>query len=61
MGSSPLTVLATRFRFCSDVKRDSFGHSRHRDLLKTKAEVIELMEAVRKNAAIRDKRCPPYL
>jgi len=29
--------LASRFCFCTEVKRDSFGQSRHRDLLKTKA------------------------
>ena len=33
--------LAGRFCFCSEVKRDSFGQSRHRDLLKTKDEAIE--------------------
>lgn len=33
--------LAGRFCFCSEVKRDSFGQSRHRDLLKTKTKAIE--------------------
>ena len=33
--------LASRFRFCSEMKRDSFGQSRHRDLLKTKTKAIE--------------------
>jgi hypothetical protein len=33
--------LAGRFCFCSEVKRDSFGQSRHRDLLKAKAEAVE--------------------
>src|SRR5262249_26695726 len=40
-GSSPLTVLASRFCFCSELKRDSFGQSGHGDLLKTKAEAVE--------------------
>jgi len=40
MGSSPPTVLASRFCFCSEVKRYSFGKSRHRDLLRTKTKAI---------------------
>jgi hypothetical protein len=34
-------TFASSFRFCSDVKRDSFGQSRRRDLLKTRAKAIE--------------------
>jgi hypothetical protein len=35
--------LANRFCFCSEVKRDSFGQSLHRDLLKTKAETVKTL------------------
>jgi hypothetical protein len=33
--------LASRFCFCSAGKRNVFGQSRHRDLLKTKTKAIE--------------------
>jgi hypothetical protein len=35
--------LASRFCFCSAGKRNGIDQSRHRDLLKTKAETIEPM------------------
>lgn len=33
--------LASRFCFCSAGKRNDLSQSRHRDLLKTKAEAVE--------------------
>lgn len=33
--------LASRFCFCSAGKRNGLGRSRHRDLLKAKAEAVE--------------------